>query len=228
MVTVAVTKITVSSTDVKLRAAVSVVDPVVDVSRSIPVSEISYIYLQVLASLDSTGRFAYITDSAVVSDGKAFSFSKSLADSALTTDYVFESFEKSLSEVVTLLDSLTRTLILIRNFAETQGVDDVFAKVFEKFVYEYVTPEDVIVKSFSKQFQDGFAMNDSSEATDGITFAFAHAVQNIVTASDASVRGFTKTRTDSVSTSDSGILVQQDYVDLTYFAEDYVGVGYVF
>lgn len=228
MVTVAVTKITVSSTDVKLRAAVSVVDPVVDVSRSIPVSEISYIYLQVLASLDSTGRFNLITDSAVVSDGKAFSLSKSLADIALATDYIFGSLSKPLSETLTLLDSITKVLVIIRSFSDTQGVDDVFAKVFGKFVYEYVTPVDVIAKSFSKQFQDGFAMNDSSEATDGITFAFAHAVQNIVTVSDASIRYVTKTRTDSVSTSDSGILVQQDYVDLTYFAEDYVGVGYVF
>lgn len=228
MVTVAVTKITVSSTDVRLRAAVSVVDPVVDVSRSIPVPEISYIYLQVLASLDSTGLFKFITDSAVVSDGQAFALTKSISDTIATTDTKFLSVGKNLSDVFELTDSLVRTLILIRSFEDTQAVEDVFLKVFEKIVYEYVTPVDVISKSFSKQFQDGFAMNDSSEATDGITFAFAHAVQNIVTVSDASIQSFTKTRTDSVSTSDSGILVQQDYVDLTYFAEDYVGVGYVF
>lgn len=228
MVTVAVTKITVSSTDVKLRAAVSVVDPVVDVSRSIPVSEISYIYLQVLASLDSTGLFKFITDSAVVSDGQAFALTKSVSDTIATADTKFLSVGKNLSDVFELTDSLVRTLVLIRSFEDTQSVEDVFLKVFEKIVYEYVTPVDVISKSFSKQFQDGFAMNDSSEATDGIIFAFAHAVQNIVTVSDASIQSFTKTRTDSVSTSDSGILVQQDYVDLTYFAEDYVGVGYVF
>jgi hypothetical protein len=228
MATVAVTKITVSSTDVRLRAAVSVVDPIIEVSRSIPVPEISYIYLQVLASLDSTGLFKFVTDSAVVSDGESFSLSKALIDSVPMSDSIATQYSKPLSDALTMSDVFSKILIIIRSFSETQVVDDVFTKAFAKFVNESVTPTDVVSKSFSKSLQDGFAMNDSSEATDGITFAFAHAVQNIVTASDASIRGFTKTRTDSVSTSDSGILVQQDYVDLTYFAEDYVGVSYVF
>jgi hypothetical protein len=228
MTTIAVTKITVSSTDVRLRASVSVVDPAVEVSRAIPVTEIAYIYLQVLASLDNTGLFRYITDSAVVSDGKAFSLTKGFQDSVATSDVSTRSSSKALADVLEMLDSAVATLIFLRDFTDTQDVEDFFALEFVKTVSEVSSLSDALSFAFDKLIEDGFAMNDSSEATDGITFSFALGVENVVTSSDSSFRSFAKTRTESVSIGDTGILLQQDYIDLTYFAEDYVGVGYVF
>ena len=129
---------------------------------------------------------------------------------------------------MSLLDSLLATLIFLRDFSETQNAEDFFALSFSRSISEYVYSNDATQFSLAKTLTDGFAMNDSSEATDGITFSFAHGVENVVTSSDSSFRSFAKTKTDSVSIGDSGVLVQQDYIDLTYFAEDYVGVGYFF
>jgi hypothetical protein len=228
MATTAVTKITVSSTDVRLRASVSVVDPAVEVSRVIPVTEISYIYLQVLASLDSTGLFRYITDSAVVSDGEAFSLTKVLRDTVTPSDAVTRSTAKSVADVFSLLDDVVATLVFLRDFTETQTIDDFFASAFTKVISDSVTVEDLDSIEITKLLADGFTMIDSSQVTDGITYSFSASEVDAVTSSDSSFRSFVKTRTDSISLTDSGFVLQQDYVDMTYFSEDYVGVGYIF
>lgn len=300
MVTVAVTKITVSSTDVKLRAAVSVVDPFVGVSVQIPVSEIAYIYLQVVASLDSTGRFKFIADSVTLNDGSVRSFAKARADSFSLIDVAEKTLTKPFADSIVLSDLLLKTLTFIRSFADTQSISDgairaiakqstdsvlmsdSLSRVFSKSITETVAiaelasrsvakflvdtvslgddkylssqknfvevqsiadatviniikllaesaiPVDTIALNISKNLTDGFAMNDSAEAADGLTFTFSIGVQNVIFVSDSDARSFQKPRTDSVSMSDSGFLLQQDYCDLTYFAEDYVGVGFSF
>jgi len=222
MATVAVTKITVSSTDVRLRAAVSVVDPIINVSRSIPVSEISYIYLQVLASLDSTGLFKFVTDSAVVSDGNSYSFAKSPADTISFSDFQFRDTSLGKSESVSLSDILSTLLVFIRLFAETISLSDAAAKSINKISSDGLAAGDSLAFTFTKSLSDSFALNDLSDVT-GTTISFSDFTNNVVSSSDLLLFLNSKVIQDTLSPSDSGYLFSQGYCDLTYFAEDYVG-----
>jgi len=222
MATVAVTKITVSSTDVRLRAAVSVVDPIINVSRSIPVSEISYIYLQVLASLDSTGLFKFVTDSAVVSDGNSYSFAKSPADTISFSDFQFRDTSLGKSESVSLSDILSTLLVFIRLFAETISLSDAAAKSINKISSDGLAAGDSLAFTFTKSLSDSFALNDLSDVN-GTTISFSDFTNNVVSSSDLLLFLNSKVIQDTLSPSDSGYLFSQGYCDLTYFAEDYVG-----
>jgi hypothetical protein len=229
MVTSTVTKITVSSAEVRLRAAISVVDPVVSVSRAIPIVDISYIYLMLAAGLDTSGRFKYIEELVAVSDGFGFVLTKPFADSIQISDGITsKDFDKSLADTVEMLDEITAILVFIRNFADTQNISEQYVSSFLKLLSDSVVAQDALAKTVTKYFADGFAMNDSAEATDGLLFSFSTSIQNVVFLSDAKYLSPLKSFNESVSTSDSGFILQQDYIDLTYFAEDYVGVGYTF
>jgi hypothetical protein len=48
------------------------------------------------------------------------------------------------------------------------------------------------------------------------------------TATDSAAIAAGKALIDSTSASDAGILISQDYCDITYFAEDYVGTSRTF
>jgi hypothetical protein len=222
MATVAVTKITVSSTDVRLRAAVSVVDPIINVSRSIPVSEISYIYLLVLASLDSTGLFKFVTDSAVVSDGNSYSFAKSPADTISFSDFQFRDTSLGKSESVSLSDILSTLLVFIRLFEETISLSDAAAKSINKVSSDSLAAGDSLAFTFTKSLSDSFALNDLSDVN-GTTISFSDFTNNVVSSSDLLLFLNSKVIQDTLSPSDSGYLFSQGYCDLTYFAEDYVG-----
>lgn len=113
-------------------------------------------------------------------------------------------------------------------FNETQPIADAAVRDISKILSDSTFSADVLAFNITKSLSDGFAMNDSADATDGLTFSFSIGVANVIFVSDSAVRSLQKPIADSVSMSDSGFLLQQDYCDLTYFAEDYVGVGFVF
>jgi hypothetical protein len=229
MATSTVTKITVSATEVRLRSSISVVDPVVSVSRTIPIADISYIHLILTAGLDTSGRFRYIEDLIAVSDGFNFVLSRPFADSIQISDGITSKvFDKSLAEVVVMLDELTAIIVFIRAFSDTQNISEQYVSSFFKSLSDSVNAQDALAKTVTKSFADGFAMNDSAEATDGLLISFSTAIQNVAFLSDAKYLSPLKFFNESVSASDSGFILQQDYIDLTYFAEDYVGIGYTF
>jgi hypothetical protein len=222
MATVAVTKITVSSTDVRLRAAVSVVDPIINVSRSIPVSEISYIYLLVLASLDSTGLYRYTTESVVLTDGTVISFAKSPADTISFSDFQFRDTSLGKSESVSLSDILSTLLVFVRLFTETISLSDAAARSINKVSSDSLTTSESLAFTFAKSLSDSFALNDLSDVN-GTTISFSDFTNNVVSSSDLLLFLNSKVVQDTLSPSDSGYLFSQGYCDLTYFAEDYVG-----
>lgn len=222
MVTVAVTKITVSSTDVKLRAAVSFVDPVLEVTRTIPVSEISYIYLQVLASLDSTGLYRYTTESFVLTDGSVISFAKSPVDTISFSDFQFRDTSLGKSESVSLSDVISTLLIFVRLLEETASLSDSVTKSIDRVSSDGVAASESLAFTFTKYLSDSFALNDLSDVN-GTTISFSDFTNNVVSSSDLLLLLNSKVVQDTLSLSDSGYLFSQGYCDLTYFAEDYVG-----
>jgi hypothetical protein len=248
-------KVTASVTNARPRLSVTLVDAIVEADRAIPVAstarvipnvsasyaapsavasytipavDIAYINLILNADIDVSGLLKFVPESVTLTDGTVIAFTKTFADAASLVDVVSLAFEKLLADSISLSDSIETILIFLREFAEIQGVNDSVVLSFAQALSETLNITESTAISFEKFLSDGFAMNDSAEAGDGITFSFSTSIQNIVFTSDAEQKSFQKTRTDSVNTADSGFILQQDYIDLTYFAEDYVGVGYTF
>jgi hypothetical protein len=194
-----------------------------------------------VATLIFIREFAETQD---ISDSTLFAFAKYAASSVLLSDDADKSMSLSKTESVALLDLAAKTVAKYfvdsvnsgdtaylntqKFFNESQSIADSVVQDISKLLADDAIPADALAFSITKSLSDGFGMNDSAESTDGLTFSFSIGVANIIFASDAEQKDFAKIRTDSFSLLDSGLLTNQDYIDPTYFAEDYVGASYVF
>lgn len=211
-----------------LRASITFVDIVTSVTHVVPVAQVGHVLMTVSAEMDTTGRYRYIQELAVVTDAVSLASGKAFSDS---TDGFADSqtlnFDKAPSDSVSIADSIVAVLIFIRELVETLTVTDAKALLVSPAYVETLTPVDTIAFSHSKAFADGFSMNDMADAG-GPIWSFSDTTANIVTMSDTSLLSNDKGVSDSVSATDGGVLSMQDYCDLTYFAGDYVGVSRTF
>lgn len=286
---------------VKIRAGVAVVDPVASVTYIAPVAGVSYIELVAGAQIDTSGRYQFVPDLAVMTDGLRFALAKALTNSVQAVDTTRYEFEKAVSaDSVSLTDDFTKLLIFVRNFADVlslseaqvlaiakvlresavmsdatakqvtksnsdtfalgdaaakqftknivdaYGLTDVSRYSFTKISSDTLTTPDAMARAFSKALadtfslqdteifslakliSDGVAMNDGFDAGDGAVYTFSKGISNVTMVSDATSRQSNKVTADTVTTADAGSLVNQNYCDITYFAEDYVGESRVF
>lgn len=210
-----------------LRASITFVDLVTSVTHVVPVAQVNHVLMTVAASMDTSGRYRYIQDIAVVADTTALSVSKPFTDTVTSPDTQVLGTGKGLSDAISFSDVLVPVLIFIRDFSETLTVPDAKALLVSPAYVESVTPSDTIAFSHSKAFADGFAMNDMADAG-GPVWSFSDTTANIVTMSDSSLLSNSKGVSDSVSMADSGLAYAQNYVDPTYLSQDYVGVSVTF
>lgn len=286
---------------VKIRAGVAVVDPVTSVTYIAPVAGVSYIELVASAQIDTSGRYQFVPDRAVMTDGLRFALAKSLVDLVQAADTTRYEFEKAVSaDSVAITDGVTKLLTYVRSFADAfnlpdaqvlavakallesavmsdatakqvtkvssdtfvlgdaaanqftkiladaYGLTDVSRYSFTKISSDTVTAPDAMARAFSKALADAFslqdtelfslaklisdgvAMNDGFDAGDGAVYTFSKGVSNVTMVSDATYRYSNKATADTVTTADAGSLINQDYCDITYFAENYVGESRVF
>lgn len=215
--------------DKSLRASVTLVDLRATTTRVVPVAEVDYVLLAVSASMDASGRYRYLTDVFAVSDNISFSLSKNFADTFDTTDTppVLE-VTKGLADSVSFTEVFSAILIFLREFTDTQVFTDAPAWSMDKPIADTVAFTESKAFTLTRSFSDGFAMNDSFDMGDGAVFTVAKSINNVVFLSDTFSQIITKTVTDSVTLSDSGLGSMQNYCDITYFAEDYVGISFTF
>lgn len=168
----------------------------------------------------------------VLTDVAAKNFSKSLIHNIFFTvskDKAELSVGKVLSDDFVMSDSIFVQRVYIRAFDEYLTIADGLAFSFSGVeAIENVGINDSQLFVYAKVFSDGVAMNDALGAGDGIAYTFATSISNIASVSEALAKSSQAIKSETLVASDSGIIVQQDYVDLTYFAEDYVGVSYTF
>ena len=165
-------------------------------------------------------------DAVAMADTKRISTTKPLADGTTMVDVVTRLTAKALVESVSLADVRTMSIDKLRQDAVT--IADAAIRSVQKALADTVTTSENRTYVFSKLIADGFAMNDSFDTGDGLLYSFAKGISNVTIVSDAASRVVTKATADTASLSDSGSLISQSYVDLTYFAEDYVGQRRVF
>lgn len=211
-----------------LRASVTFVDLATTVTHVVPIAAVSHVLMVVAAEMDTSGRYRYIQEIAVITDIAALSTSKPLTDAVdLSVDAQALSTVKGVSDSLAVSDSAIAVLIFIRNFDETLVTSDAQVLFVSPAYVETLAPTDTIAFNHSKAFDDGFAMNDLADAG-GPVWSFSDTTANIVTMSDSSLLSNDKGVPDSVSMADSGLAYAQNYVDPTYLAQDYVGVSVTF
>jgi hypothetical protein len=214
--------------DKSLRASITFVDLKTSVTHVVPVVQVGHVLMVVSAAMDTSGRYRYIQELAVVTDAAALSVGKITGDTLDPfTDSQTFSVDKAAADSISLSDSIVTVLIFLRDFTDSVSLSDSPTKLISPAYVESVTPADDIAFAHTKVLADGFAMNDMADAG-GPVWSFSDTTANIVTMSDSSLLSNDKGVTDNIVVSDSGVLSMQDYCDLTYFAEDYVGVSRTF
>jgi hypothetical protein len=166
----------------------------------------------------------------VITDTASKDFSKSLIHNIrFVLDSATLSIGKALLDDFGMSDSIVLQRVYIREFDEYLTIEDSLSFTFGGNEFnDNNNAVDSYLLSYSKILSDGVAMNDAFGAGDGIAYTFVTSVANIASVSEALAKSSQTTKSETLVASDSGIIVQQDYVDLTYFAEDYVGVSYTF
>jgi hypothetical protein len=195
-----------------------------------------------VASLTYIRSFA---DSIAVPDARTMAFAKALADSFTFSESVTRVFSKTLSSGVAMNDSFDAGDGAVYSFtkgvsnvvfaqdavakgphkglSDSQGLTDTQAFVFAKALASAAVIADALATDVDKALVDAFA------PTDALAFLIAKLVDpDSVSIADATALSSQKAISDMIEPVDAGSLVSQNYCDITYFAEDYVGESRTF
>jgi len=185
-----------------------------------------------VTSSDSSTRTPQLgkTETISVADSNAIAFTFDTVTESLTaSDSSVTSFSKPVAETISFSDTTLVTLIFLRDFFDTLTLADTAALSFVPDTkVEAVTSGDSSSYVFDQFLTEAFAMNDLADVGDGISFDFIDFTANVVTITEAAVINTAPSATDSFSLADAGVGAMQDYCDITYFAEDYVGTRFTF
>ena len=208
--------------------------PLTDSSTILDIPALSFATTKTesVTSSDSSVKTSQLgkTETTSVADTNALAFTLgSVAESLAANDSSAISFSKPVVETVSFSDSTLVVLIFLREVFDTLTLSDTSSLSFAPDTkVETVTSGDSSSYAFNQFLTEAFAMNDLADVGDGISFDFIDFTANVVTITEEAAIGFTTSATDSFSLSDAGVGAMQDYCDITYFAEDYVGTRFTF
>jgi hypothetical protein len=212
-----------------LRTSVTVVDPVAAVQQVVAAADISYILMVPSASLDTSGRFRYVPELAIITDAVALNVGKTLSSPGVSLeDALTHLTTKGVSDSVSLSEVFLATLVFLRDFADSVDALDAHSIDFSRPLADSFELVENTSSVFTKSLSSGVAMNDSFDLGDGAIYVFTKGVMNVVFAQDAHVKAYNKALADMIAVTDAGVLAIQNYCDITYFAEDYVGESRIF
>jgi hypothetical protein len=136
-------------------------------------------------------------------------------------------FQKYLTDTFELLDAAIAVRLYERSFADSFTLPDVPYKSFtpnEKL--DVASAVDASSLDTSKALSDSLAMLDNMDGD--IEYLLFKVTSDSISSLDAQIIDFNPQKADNIATDDSGILSMQDYCDITYFLEDYVGISRTF
>ena len=152
---------------------------------------------------------------------------KSLSDSiAQPVDAVANVIFKALSDSISIADAITTILIFIRNFDESINTPDAYFAEFDLPSSEIASAFDNSTKEATKGLSDGLNAIDNMDGD--ITYAFIKVIGELLLSNDVLTIDFVTNKADNAVLLSSGTVVMQDYCDITYFSEDYVGISRTF
>ena len=198
----------VLTSEVKLRASIAVVDAHAEVSCVVPIAAVSYIFLKVQASLDTTNQNPFVADTFVALDKAVLAVAKQFFEQTQATDAV-QSINTALGKadsVVATEDIINILITFIRNFADSVGISDTEAIDFAKSLTDSYGLTDNDVFAFNKYVPDGVAMQDGADVQDGNVHHFEKYIMNMAFMNDANTKFFEKLLTDSPVILDTDII----------------------
>jgi len=161
-------------------------------------------------------------------DSPSFRAIKSLADSvSLPVEVVKRVINKALSDSVTLTDVASAFKLYIRTYADSLTTPD-SVKLLDTPAtkVEVAITTDASNLSTTKKLTEGLNLHDDMDGI--LDFAFVKLVSELLTSADLKTIVFTGQKADNIAISSNGVLSMQDYSDITYFLEDYVGISRTF
>jgi hypothetical protein len=136
-------------------------------------------------------------------------------------------FQKYLADTFAMLDAATAVRLYERSFADNFTLPDVPYKSFTPDgKIDSATTSDVSYRGVDKALSDAFGMIDNMDGD--IEYLFFKVTSDSISSLDAQIIDFNPQKADNIATDDSGVLSMQDYCDITYFLEDYVGISRTF
>jgi hypothetical protein len=163
-------------------------------------------------------------DSAVTSDLTTFGVDKALSD-----DYGFAD-AATLSTAKPLVDSLAQADLAALNpnkgISDSYGFTDTISPQAAKGLSDQFSGIDALAFAVSLAKADSLLTIDDMDGD--LTYAFVKLRSEVLATSDTQVVDTSSEKTDNLLADDAGSLVAQNYCDITYFAEDYVGESRTF
>lgn len=153
---------------------------------------------------------------------KAFSDTQGMGDLLVGL-----AFHKGLADSVVMEDVANAYRAYLRDFDDSFALPDLVAKDFvPPGKTENTTVSDASSLGIVKPQSDGLVLIDNMDGD--IQYAVIKLIGELLSTSDTKAVDFNKFSTDNVTSSDAGTLSMQDYCDLSYFSQDYVGLARTF
>ena len=167
-----------------------------------------------------------IADVVTMTEQRSISFSRPVFDTFTTSDNVVTSLARPLADSFAV--SELYSMAFSHPVTDSAAVADTVLTVLYKTVFDSFFAQDDAIRFVQKLVSDGVAMSDGFDAGDGAVYSFSKGISNVTIVADATAKTSSKELSEQLALADSGYLVTQDYCDVTYFAEDYVGVRTLF
>ena len=165
-----------------------------------------------------------LSDLVTSGDLAALEATKQLADILdAPTDAVANVIYKSLADSISFADAAAAFKLYIRSFADNLTAPDASVLEPQTPKTEIATASDSYLQGVDKNLSEGLNLIDNMDGD--IEYAFIKVIGELLAASDAQVIDFSSQKADNMLTVSSGVIVMQDYCDITYFLGDYVGVA---
>jgi hypothetical protein len=190
--------------------------------------EVQYVLLKVTAITGKFVEFIYVDDTITETDATTLAITKQLADIAELAEQISLGTSKSFADSTSFSDLVELVTSFNRTFEDTTSFSDAATRSVDKLLADSVTETDAATLAVTKLIADSVAMADSVV---GITFTDgeddALAIDDLGIGDDPEWN-LGKNLSDTASTTDAGLLIMQNYCDITYFLEDYVGESRTF
>ena len=136
-------------------------------------------------------------------------------------------FAKYIADTFEMLDAAIAVRLYERSFTDSLTVPDVpYKDITPEGQTDLATTSDFSSIGADKALSDAFGMLDNMDGD--IEYLLFKVTSESISSSDAQIIDFNPQKADNIATDSNGVLSMQDYCDITYFLEDYVGLSRTF
>lgn len=171
---------------------------------------------------------APFVDGSAVVDAPSLEPIKSFVDEQGTADLLLGFvLQKGLADTILMSDHAEAYRAYLRDYSDAFSLPDVVLKSFTPpSKVESASVSDTSSLGLEKPQSDTLVLIDDMDGD--IEYTVIKLISELVFSEDAKGVDFTKKSADNVTSTDAGTLQMQDYCDLSYFAQDYVGLARTF